>query len=325
MHFWHTLPRPFFALAPMADVTDAAFRRMFARHGKPDVLWTEFVSCDGLWHTRERQGIPDEENPLMRDLLFSEEERPVVAQLFTARPDMMEYGARVARELGFDGVDINMGCPDRAIERQGAGAALIKDLSLAREIIAAAKEGAGPLPVSVKTRIGYAAPEVARWLGGVLEAQPHALTIHARTRHDLSRVPARWEYVQEACALRDAASLATIIIGNGDITSREEGTCRAQEAGCEGVMVGRGAFGNPWFFSPTVKKETLPLAEVLVALVAHCRLFEELLPHKPFHIMRKHFASYVRGYPRAKELRTALMACHTADEVAQVAAREAAR
>ncbi len=138
----------------MADVTDAAFRALVAKRGSPDVFWTEFVSADGLHHTREIQKMPDNENPLMRDLQFSLAERPIVAQIFSSKPEMIAYATKLVADLGFDGVDLNMGCPDRGIEKQGAGAALVKNPSLAAELIRLAKE-ASSLPVSVKMRIGY--------------------------------------------------------------------------------------------------------------------------------------------------------------------------
>jgi tRNA-dihydrouridine synthase len=153
--FWNTLKKPLFVMAPMADVTDPAYRKMIAEVGKPDVTWTEFVAADGLYHTREIKKMPDDENPLMRDLQFSEAERPIVAQLFSSKPEMMEYAAKLCAELGFDGIDINMGCPDKSIEKQGCGSAMIKNPELAKKIIEAARRGAPDLPVTVKTRIGY--------------------------------------------------------------------------------------------------------------------------------------------------------------------------
>src|SRR5271168_4933076 len=151
--------RPIFALAPMADVTDAAFRRVIAKYGKPDVMWTEFVSADGLLRADETG-----KKKLLRDLVFSELERPIVAQFFTSNLEAMEYASHLAVDLGFDGIDINMGCPDRSVEKQGGGAALIKNPALAKEIIRAAKRGAGSLPVSVKTRVGYNKVENEEWI-----------------------------------------------------------------------------------------------------------------------------------------------------------------
>lgn len=326
MNFWQKLPKPFFALAPMADVTDVSFRHLFAIHGKPDVLWTEFVSCDGLWHTREKQGIPDEDNPLMKDLLYGEEERPIVAQLFSSKPEMMEYGARLCLELGFDGVDINMGCPDRSIEKQGSGAAMIKNPEVAREIIEAAKQGAksgteSGIPVSVKTRIGYNKSELDTWIPWLLESDIAALTIHARTRKEMSQVPARWEHVKEVVEIRDNMKLATKILGNGDVVSIEDGKEKARETGCDGVMVGRGAFGNPWFFNPDIDRDKdVSINERLSVMLEHCRLFEKKLPHKSFHIMKKHFKAYVTGWDGAKELRTNLMETQSTAQVEDIVA-----
>ncbi|NBD74133.1 tRNA-dihydrouridine synthase [Patescibacteria group bacterium] len=319
MSFWQTLPTPAFVLAPMADVTDASFRRLFAKYGTPDVTWTEFVSCDGLWHTREKQGIPDAENPLMRDLLYTEAERPIVAQLFSSKPEMMEYGARLCRELGFDGVDINMGCPDRSIVRQGCGAGMIRTPELAVAVIEAATRGAGSeedgIPVSVKTRIGDTKNEIDTWVPTLLDSGIAALTMHARTRKELSLVPARWEHVAECVAIRDRMGVDTKILGNGDVTSLAEGRELAEETGADGVMVGRGIFGNPWFFAGDGVKESLAREEILRTLVHHCELFGELLPHKSFSIMKKHFKAYVHGWDGAKELRNALMECTNASEV----------
>src|SRR3989338_3188742 len=153
MSFWDNLPKPFFVMAPMADVTDVAFRALVAKRGKPDIFWTEFVSADGLYHTREipklnfgsnyrslTSVLTDRENPLLRDLQFTEEQRPIVAQVFSSKPEMIAYATKLVAELGFDGVDINMGCPDRNIEKQGAGAAMVKNSMLARELVLAAKK-----------------------------------------------------------------------------------------------------------------------------------------------------------------------------------------
>jgi tRNA-dihydrouridine synthase len=226
MNFWQTLPRPFFAVAPMADVTDPAFRRLIANYGKPDVMWTEFVSANGLMSAGRAV--------LQRDLAYSEMERPIVAQLFSADPEKMEQAARLCAELGFDGIDINMGCPDKTIEKQGAGAGMIKTPDVAVAIIAAAKRGAGAIPVSVKTRVGYNTVQIEEWISLLLEQDIAALTVHARTRQELSKVPAHWEYLKEVVALRDKIAPHTIIIGNGDVTSLQDGKMKAAMSGCDG-------------------------------------------------------------------------------------------
>lgn len=311
--FWDTLEKPFFALAPMADVTDAPFRRLIAKYGKPDVMWTEFVSADGLC-------LADEEGKekLMHDLIFVEEERPIVAQFFTAKPEMAERVGALARELGFDGVDINMGCPDRTIEKQGAGAALMKDPILAGEIIEAVKKGAGDLPVSIKTRLGFHKDELDTWLPELLKHDLAAITIHARTRKELSKVPARWDRIKRAVEIRDECKSETLIIGNGDVLSLEDAREKAKESGCDGVMLGRAIFGNPWKFDKTLSFEDIPLKEKLQVLVEHSKLFEELLPHKSFAVMKKHYKAYVSGWDGAKELRMELMECDDAGEVKKI-------
>lgn len=320
MHsFWDKLPKPFFALAPMADVTDAAFRHLIALCGAPDVTWTEFVSADGLYHTREVQKMPDSENPLMQNLRFSDIERPIVAQLFSSDPAMLEYGAHLVALLGFDGVDINMGCPDKAVEKQGAGAALMKNPAAARALIRAAKKGASTLPVSVKTRIGYRTNDLVTWLPELLAEEPAAVTVHARTRKELSDVPARWEHVREAVTLRNKSGSSTYIIGNGDVLDLDDARKKVEESGADGAMLGRAVFGNPWLFSKDTKRSEgrneRTLEEKLHTLVLHCNLFETLVPHKSFAVMKKHFKSYVHGFSGAAEARAVLFETKNAREV----------
>ena len=300
--FWNKLPHPFFCLAPMAHVTDAAFRRVIAKYGKPDVFWSEFVSADGLQSAGREK--------LLIDFLYDKSEWPIVAQIFGARPETIEQSSALIVELGFSGIDINMGCPDRAVERQGAGAALIKNPILAKEIITAAKQGAGDVPVSVKTRTGYNTNIVEEWIGNLLEARPAAITLHARTRKQMSKVPADWDSVRRAAEV--AKGTGTLIIGNGSTGSPQEALARAAESGCDGVMFGSAIFGNPWLFA----NRTPELHERLTVMVEHARIFEELLGgHKSFSIMRKHFGAYTRGFDGAAELREKLMRTENADEV----------
>ncbi len=352
MSFWTKLESPFLVVAPMADVTDAPFRRLIAKYSAhmhadgvvrgPAVMWTEFVAADGLVRaTREGKA------KLMADLIYSEAERPIVAQLFSSTPEHMEYAARLCLELGFDGVDINMGCPDRSIEKQGCGAAMIKTPAVALEIIAAAKRGArmgesGGIPVSVKTRLGYNSDELETWLPTILSARPAAVTIHARTRKDMSKVPARWERIARAVEIRDELSPETKIIGNGDVLAQEDGYAKLAASGADGAMVGRALFGNPWFFHPTkrlplrlkalpthgVNRDTIietvsgeagveyvSTEERLRVMVEHTHLFGELLPYKSFATMKKHFKAYVGSFPGAHDLRARLMETNSAAEV----------
>ena len=312
--FWSKLKKPVMVLAPMADVTDPAFRRIVAKYGKPDVMWTEFVSADGMFLGGEKAY-----NLLVRDLAYSEEERPIVAQMFTSDPKRMKQAAELCNKLGFDGFDINMGCPDRGIEKQVAGSALIKHPELAQELILAAKEGAGDMPVSVKTRIGYTKNEIEHWLPSLLKVEPAVITLHARTRKELSKVPARWDVIKRAVEIRNELNSKTLIFGNGDVSSLEDAYTKAQEAGCDGIMVGRGIFGNPWFFNKNIKKKDLTPKQILEVLVEHAHLYEQLLPDKNFSVMKKHFKAYVSGWDGSKELRVKLMDTKNASEVEDLA------
>lgn len=355
MNFWQQLPKPFFAVAPMADVTDAAFREMIAKYSAhartdgtvrgPDVMWTEFVSADGLTLAPE-----EGQKKLMADLIYTEAERPIVAQLFTRHPEHMENIARLCLELGFDGVDINMGCPAGAIIDQGCGSAMIKTPELAVEVIKAAKRGARSeeedgIPVSVKTRLGYNTDQLEEWIPVLLNEHLAALSVHVRTRKDMSKVPARWERIKRVIELRDEISPETKIIGNGDVLSLEDGRQKAELFGVDGVMVGRALFGNPWFFHPSRRLpqrlsalpthgvdrdaivhadmsqdeiEYIEIPERLTVLVEHSKLFTKLLPHKNFAVMKKHFKAYVGGFPGAADLRACLMEQDTPEDVESV-------
>lgn len=301
----------------MADVTDPAFRIIIAKYGKPDVFWTEFVSADGLF-------LGGYEH-LVKDLAFTEEERPIVAQFFGSNPETMKKAAELAVHLGFDGIDINMGCPDKSVEKQGAGSAHIKNPKLAQEIIIAAMEGAKKggknLPVSIKTRIGYNKNELKTWLPALLETNPAVITVHARTRKELSLVPARWEHIKEAVEIRNnftdsnGKKSETLIFGNGDVVDLNDARKKVEETGCDGVMLGRAIFGNPWLFNKEVKRENLSINEKLNVMVEHTKLFEKILPHKSFAIMKKHYKAYVNGWDGAKELRVKLMEAKDSNEV----------
>ncbi len=323
--FWEKLPRPFFAMAPMADVTDPAFRKLVAKRGKPDITWTEFVSADGLYHTREIQKMRDDENPLMRDLQFDESERPIVAQIFSSKPEMIAYAAKLAFDLGFDGVDLNMGCPDSSIEKQKAGAALIKTPALAVELIRAA-QSASPLLVSVKTRIGYSREVLDEWLPALLAAQPAAITLHLRTRKEMSSVPAHWELMPRAIELRNKLAPGVLLIGNGDVRDLADAREKVAAAGCDGAMLGRAVFGNPWVFQGLRKssaesgltKSEHSLDEKLSALVELARDFEKLSPPKSFHILKKHIKAFVTGFDGAADLRAKLMGAENAGELESI-------
>jgi nifR3 family TIM-barrel protein len=323
MNFWQGLPKPLMVIAPMADVTDAPFRKMIAKYsshmrkdgtvGGPDVMWTEFVAADGLM-----RATPEGKKKLLADLWYSEEERPIVAQLFSSNEEYMEKAAALAVELGFDGIDLNMGCPSNTIERQGCGAAMIQDPQKARAVIRAAKRGAGDLPVSVKTRLGYNKVEIETWVPEILAENPAVLTMHARTRKELSKVPAHWDLVKRVVEIRDELGSQTLILGNGDALSLEDAQSKVDSSGADGVMLGRAIFGNPWLFHPEKDLSTVSIEERLRVMIEHTKLFEELLHFKNFATMKKHYKAYVNGFEGAVQLRAALMEKNTASEVEAV-------
>jgi nifR3 family TIM-barrel protein len=303
--FWGKFKKPIFVLAPMADVTDCAFRQIINKYGKPDVFWTEFVSADGLAHSKARE-------KLLIDLKYSESEHPIVAQIFGGRPENIREATKLCRELGFDGIDINMGCPDKSIEKCLAGAACIKDPKLAREIIRAAKEGARELPVSVKTRIGYNKNEIETWFRELLKEDLAVLTVHLRTRKEMSDVPAHWDLMKRIVEIRNEVAPSTLIFGNGDLADLKDAKQKVKESGCDGAMLGRAIFGNPWLFSEHVPS----LEEKLKVMIEHTKLFEKMLgKHKNFAIMKKHYKAYVNGFEGAKELRMKLMEAENAEQV----------
>lgn len=305
-NFWRDMPRPFIVGAPMDDVTDVAFRTVIARRGKPQVTFTEFTSADGLV-----RAPAEGQRKLRSKLRFSEIERPIVAQLFSSVPEYMEEGARIVESLGFDGIDINMGCPVDAVNKQGCGAALIKNPALARELIRAARRGAPSIPLSVKTRIGWNEDTLEAWAGELLKEDIAVLTIHARTRKEMSKVPAQWGAVARAVVLRDSMNVPVLIVGNGDVKTITEAHARVAETGCDGVMIGRGMFGNPWYgtdYSATPQ-------EKIDALIEHVGLYEEHFADiKSFALMKKHFGSYIAGWDNASHLRTQLMGVESATE-----------
>ena len=297
----------------MADVTDAAFRQIIAKYGKPDVFFTEFVAADGLCS-------PGKER-LMIDLKYGENEHPIVAQIFGSKPENFETAARMLAGMDFDGIDINMGCPVKKVLNQNSCSALINTPELAKEIIAATKRGAGNLPVSVKTRIGFNKIEIEKWITALLEEDLAALTVHLRTVKEMSDVPAHWELMKQIVKIRDDMGKNTLIIGNGDVISIEEAREKCERYGCDGVMLGRAIFGNPWLFN--CQRDTLTelgvskcLFDNLKVMVEHTKLFEKLLgKQKNFAIMKKHYKAYVNGWEGAKELRMKLMEAKNSREV----------
>jgi nifR3 family TIM-barrel protein len=322
-NFWKKLNKPFFCLAPMSDVTDIAFRRILAKYGKNRenknsiVFWTEFVSADGLCNKLAKK-------KLSYMLEYSESERPIVAQVFGANPENMEKACRYIASLGFDGIDINMGCPDKSVVSQGAGAGLIKTPQIARKIIQAAHRGiesaGAPIPVSVKTRIGFNKEEIDLWIGELIKEDISALTIHLRTAKELSLVPANWNYIKKIKELIKKSGKEILLIGNGDVVDIDDARNKCEEYGCDGVMIGRGVFGNPFFFA-SKENPNISIEEKLKILLEHTQIFDkELLKpkHKSFAVMKKHFKAYVNGFDGAKELRAKLMETKNSKEVEKI-------
>src|SRR3989344_2728346 len=309
--FWEALPRPFFVLAPLANVTDAVFRRFIIRYSRPHVLWTEFVSADGLCHPRGREA-------LLKDLAYTEDERPIVVQLFTAHPGAMREAAKLCAELGFDGIGINMGCPDKNVMKQGAGATCMKDPQLAQALIRAAKDGvrdAGKeIPISVKTRLGFNDDTLEEWLPALLEAEPAAITLHARTKKDMSKVPARFERIARAVEIRNEQKSRTLIIGNGDVRDMADARKKIEETGADGIMFGRAIFGNPWLFDET--KKEVSTQEKLDAALVHTEMFLDYWKDtKSFELLKKHYRAYINHFQLAKELRIEMMEAKNFEQV----------
>jgi len=321
-NFWQKLDKPFFCLAPMSDVTDIAFRHMLAKYGKNRenrnkvVFWTEFVSADGLCNKLGRK-------KLSHMLEFSESERPIVAQVFGANGDNMKKACQYVASLGFDGIDINMGCPDKSVVNQGAGAGMIKNPKLAREIIQAVHAGiksAGcHIPVSVKTRTGFNKEGIDTWIPELLKEDISALTIHLRTAKELSLVPANWDHIKKIKELIKKSGKDILLIGNGDVVDIDDAKRKCEKYGCDGVMIGRGVFGNPWFFLK--ENYNASAKEKLQVLIEHTQIFEKELfkpKHKNFAVMKKHFKAYINGFEGAKELRAKLMETENAKQVEKI-------
>jgi tRNA-dihydrouridine synthase len=319
-NFWKTLPAPHFALAPMEDVTDTVFRELVAGTSAPGnlhVVFTEFMSVDGFLHDRGRDKVKHR-------LLVSEKERAVlkekgiriVAQIWGSDPEKFYRAARdIAADDQFDGLDINMGCPVKKIVKHNACSALINMPGIAKEIVLATAEGSG-LPVSVKTRIGFNHVATEEWITHLLEVRPAAITIHGRTQKMQSEGIADWNEVRKAVELRDALQPDTRIIGNGDVSSYADGLERARTYKTDGVMVGRGIFHDPFFFSavPNQGHEAR-----LNLLQQHLERFDQQWGNeKHFAILKRFFKIYIHSFDGAGEMRAILMDTHSCKEALEV-------
>ncbi len=359
MSFWHDITQPVIGLSPMDGVTDPAFRFIVARHGKPDVQFTEFISVDEICYAAESA---------WQQLGYAEIERPVVAQVYGADPDKFYQVAQVVCELGFDGVDINMGCPSKNVSARGCGAALIKNPPLAREIIRAVQSGVRdwalgrrietiglrpkvvekiaalasertghgqrprrPVPVSVKTRLGYDSVVIEEWVAILLEERPEVISIHGRTLAQMYRGQADWGAIGRAAKL--ARETSTLVLGNGDVESLADLVLRVRETHVNGALIGRGALGNPWIFlqkeraKEQVRNAGLDIPSCEAALeerfrvaLEHARHFEALGGASRFAAMRKHLGWYCKGFFKAAEVRSQMFRTTSSCDVERVLA-----
>ena len=351
---WQTLPRPIIGLAPMNGVTDHPFRHIQKKYGAPMVVYTEFTNAEGICNGAAT---------LLQDFLYDESQRPIVAQIYGRTPAYFRQTAVVLCQLGFDGIDINMGCPADKVALRGSGAGLIRTPELAQEIVAAVKAGVQdwcngqtvrdcpdlpenivrevearhqalppavqqrrPIPVSVKTRIGYEEPQVREWIPRLLESAPAAIGIHGRTLVQRYAGQADWDAIGLAVEL--AQESPTLILGNGDVTSLAAGRQRATDFGVDGVLIGRASYGNPFLFNEaTTHQHHAPNAapedyfRLLDIALEHARFYESSLRHYPrnhFPSMRKHLGWYAHGVPGARFLRREFAKATCAADVAHI-------
>ena len=312
-NFWNELNKPIFVLAPMEDVTDTVLRQIIDRCGKPAVFFTEFTNVEGMFSKGEKL--------VNQRLRYTEAELPLVAQIWGTHPENFYKAARKLIDMGFSGIDLNMGCPAQGPVGRGVCSGLINNRPQAKEIIDATKEGAaGIIPVSVKTRLGFRAIDF-EWIQFVLEQKLAVLTVHLRTVSEMSKVPAHWDKLKTVVQMRDALSSETLIIGNGDIQSLNEARQKVAEAGADGAMIGRGIFNNPYFFSDNTTLSDKTPEEKMHLLLEHMQLWIDTWGNtKHFPILRKFFKVYANGFPGAQDLRMQLMETQTPEETEHIVA-----
>ncbi|HSV94899.1 MAG TPA: tRNA-dihydrouridine synthase [Spirochaetia bacterium] len=322
--FWEKLPRPIVGLSPMDGVTDAPMRLIAKKYGQPDVIYTEFVSVEGLWRIQKRG---ETTHKIWNELKYNESEQPVVAQLFGSDPDSFYEATKIVAKMGFAGIDINMGCPSPGLEKRGGGSGLMRDPGLAHRVIEAVRKGVADMgieiPVSVKTRIGSSRPDKEWWEALAKEELP-AVAMHGRTFKQLYSGEADWEVLREASKIiRESGAL---FLGNGDV-EKILGNNKVQlvservfdlDDDFDGVLVGRKAVGNPW----TMRRDGYEpsFEERLKVALEHARVFEMNLPGNKFEIMRKHLTWYAHGFDGAGGLRRKLVVSSSADEVEKIIA-----
>ncbi|MBI2019347.1 tRNA-dihydrouridine synthase [Candidatus Daviesbacteria bacterium] len=312
MNFWKKLKKPILILAPMEGVTDTVFRQIVVSVGKPDVFFTEFVPVDALFSKGQEK--------ILASLKFTKKERPVVAQIWGTDPEKFCLAAQMLSKLKFDGIDINMGCPDKNAVKSGACAALLKNFKLAQEIITATIKGSKGLPVSVKTRIGYKEINTENWVTALLQTPVSALTLHLRTVFEMSKVPAHWDELKSVLKIRENLKSKALIIGNGDIKTIQEAKDKCKEYKIDGAMIGRGIFENVWLFNESIDVSKITPKHKIKLLQKHLQLFKKTYGgSRHFELMKKFVKCYVSGFDGASEKRIQLMQTKTLDRLIETA------
>ncbi len=308
MNVWRDARRPIFVLAPLYDVTDTVFRQIIADCAPPDLFFTEFVNADGLQSNGRGK--------LDFRLKFSEKDRPIIAQIWGKQPENFRKTAADLVKMGYDGVDINFGCPDKAVVKNGCCVAMVDNRPLAAEIIKATREGAGGLPVSVKTRLGLSEIDLS-WPEFLLKQDLDALIIHGRTRNEMSKVPAHWDEIGKVREIRDKLKVSTLIIGNGDVENRQHGLELAEKYKLDGIMIGRGVFADPFAFAEDSPWQTFTPEQKIDLYKRHVKLFAETWRHneRPIVTLNKFCKIYINGFDGAKELREDLMHASSTEQL----------
>lgn len=308
LSFWHNFKHPIIGLAPMDGITDPTFRYITDKYGKPDVLFTEFISTDTTKYNPKK---------VLNSLVRHHSNTPLIVQLYGNNSSDFYEATIFILKLGFSGIDINMGCPDRGIVNRGAGAGLINNPRLAKDIVLSVKKALkdfnkNNIPVSVKTRIGYDKPIIKEWIGELLETKPDVITIHGRTLKQMYSGIANWDEIAKAKEI--AKDTNTLILGNGDIKSRKEGNEKAKKYNLDGVLIGRAAFGNPWVFQDKIPTTQ----ERLNVMLEHCQMFTKLTPDNNFRSLRKHLSWYCKGFDQAASFRSDLMQVSNVEDVKKI-------
>lgn len=296
----------------MEGVTDAVFRQLLVNIGKPELMFTEFTNVSSIFS--------HDHTAISQRLKLNDKEQPVIAQIWGLDPELFELSADLVANMGFAGVDLNFGCPDRSVLKQGACSALVNNRPLAKKIIEATQKGAsGRIPVSLKIRLGLNQIVIEEWVEWLLQFEPQAITIHGRTAKEMSDVPMHWDEIGKAVAVRDRLKSKTLILGNGDVESLGQAKEKAKQYGLDGVMIGRGIFKDPWIFNPQESIAKKTTQQKLELLLAHVRLYHQTWGEtKSWHVLKRFFKIYVSGFRGALQLRVRLMETTTLSEVESI-------